>query len=418
MDRSVRMVALNCDVLVVGAGPAGSSAARAAVEAGAHTVVIDKKKEIGVPVQCGEGIGSYLFPFLPFKIPKEQLIWKLNEISLWADDITIVRTGSLWTTYMVNRNDFDAWLAKTAENRGAQLLTNAELTDVEVKNDYTVTKVTVKTPEGEKEIKPRVVIAADGVDSTVLRLLGFKIDKRTTCGKVLSFEMGNLSLSKSNSFQVFLGDFAPGVYAYILPKSATTANVGTGTIMPQERVKHCYEEFLELPQVKKQLKSGAVIGDKSGWAPIRYSTDKWVYGNVLLVGDAANQNIKPFVEGIIPAIICGDIAGKTAADFVRGRGSLGAYPNRVKDKLGTFFLESDQLLPLLYELSTPSDVKENLLRLCLFANIVSMKQLEKLKSKDYTAIKKITEEWNRSKIKQPLADIAERLGFWYLRIKK
>ncbi|MBK5191405.1 MAG: FAD-dependent oxidoreductase, partial [Methanosarcinales archaeon] len=115
-------MALNCDVLVVGAGPAGSSAARAAAEAGAHTILIDKKKEIGVPVQCGEGFGSYLVPFLPFKIPQELLIWKLNEISLWADGITIARTGSLWTTYMVNRNDFDTWLAKMAENRGAQLL--------------------------------------------------------------------------------------------------------------------------------------------------------------------------------------------------------------------------------------------------------------------------------------------------------
>lgn len=411
-------MALNCDVLVVGAGPAGSSAARAAAEAGAHTILIDKKKEIGVPVQCGEGFGSYLVPFLPFKIPQELLIWKLNEISLWADGITIARTGSLWTTYMVNRNDFDTWLAKMAENRGAQLLTNTELINVKIKNDYTVTEATVKTLEGEKQIKPRVVIAADGVDSTVLKLLGFKIDKRTTCGKVLSFEMDNLRLSKPNSFQAFLGDFAPGVYAYILPKSATTANVGAGTIMPEKKVKRCYEEFLELPQVKNQLRNGVVIGDKSGWAPIRYFMDKWVYGNVLLVGDVANQNIKPFVEGILPGIICSDIAGKTAADFIRGKGSLSTYPNRVKNKLGTFFLESDQLTPLLYELGASSDIKEHLLRLCLFANIVSMKQLERLKREDdAAAIKEIVEEWNRSKIRQPLTDILEQLSFWYLRIK-
>lgn len=76
---------IRCDVLVVGAGPAGSSAARAAAEAGAHTILIDKKKEIGVPVQCGEGIGTYLFPFLPFKIPAEQVVWKLTGISFWAD---------------------------------------------------------------------------------------------------------------------------------------------------------------------------------------------------------------------------------------------------------------------------------------------------------------------------------------------
>ena len=410
-------MAHNCDVLVVGAGPAGSSAARAAAAAGAHTLCIDKKRVIGVPVQCGEGIGAYLFPFLPFKIPPEQLTWKLDEIFLWANDVTVTRAGRLWTTHMVNRNDFDAWLAKTAENRGAQLLTDTELVDLEVKGEYTVTKATVRTSEGEKHIKPRVVIAADGVDSTVLKLLGFKIDKKTTCGKVLSYEMKNLNLSNPNSFQVFLGDFAPGVYAYILPKSRTTANVGAGTIVPQKKVKSCYEEFLELPPVKNQLKDGAVVADKSGWAPIRYLTDKWVYGNVLLVGDVANQNFKPFVEGIIPTIICGDQAGKTAAEFIRGKNSLSTtYPHRVRDKLGTLFSESDQLIPLLYELGASSDGKEHLLSLALFANIISLKQFEKLKHEDERVIKAIADEWNRSRIRQPLANMAERLGFLYLRI--
>jgi digeranylgeranylglycerophospholipid reductase len=410
-------VAHQCDVLVVGAGPAGSSAARAAAAAGAHTICIDKKRVIGVPVQCGEGIGAYLFPFLPFKIPQDLLIWKLEEISLWAGGSTITRAGRLWTTYMLNRNDFDAWLAKTAENQGAHLLRNTELVGLEVNSDNTVTKATIRTSEGEKQVKPRVVIAADGVDSTVLKLLGFKIDKKTTCGRVLSYELKNLSLSDPKSFQVFLGDFAPDAYAYILPKSRTTANIGAGTIVPQKKVKSCYEEFFELPQVKKQLSDGVVVADKSGWAPIRYLTDKWVYGNVLLVGDVANQNFKPFVEGIIPTIICGDQAGKTAAGFIRGKSPLNTYPNRVRDKLGTFFSESDQLIPLLYELGASSDRKAQLLRLALFANIISMKQFEKVKHEDESTIETIVDEWNRSKIRQPLANIAERLGFLYLKIK-
>jgi digeranylgeranylglycerophospholipid reductase len=408
---------LKCDVLVVGAGPAGSSAARAAAAAGAHTICIDKKSVIGVPVQCGEGIGAYLLPFLPFKIPQDLLIWKLDEISLCAGGSTVTRAGRLWTTYMLNRNDFDAWLAKTAENQGAHVLRNTELVDLEVDRDKNVTKATIRTSEGEKQIEPQVVIAADGVDSTVLKLLGFKIDKKTTCGKVLSYEMKNLSLSNSKSFQVFLGDFAPGAYAYVLPKSRTTANVGAGTIEPQKKVRSCYEEFLELPQVKKQLSDGVVVADKSGWAPIRYLTDKWVYGNVLLVGDVANQNFKPFVEGITPTIICGDHAGKTAAGFIRGKSPLSTYPNRVRDKVGTFFSESDQLIPLLYELGVSSDRKEQVLRLALFANIISMKQFEKVKHEDESAIREIVDKWNRSKIRQPLANIAERLGFLYLKIK-
>ncbi|MBN1762618.1 MAG: NAD(P)/FAD-dependent oxidoreductase [Methanomicrobia archaeon] len=409
-------MAHECDVLVVGAGPAGSSAARAAAAAGAHTICIDKKRAIGVPVQCGEGIGAYLFPFLPFKIPQDLLIWTLEEISLWAGGSTVTRAGRLWTTYMLNRNDFDAWLAKTAEFQGAHVLTNTELVDLEVDSNNTVTNATIRTPEGEKQIKPRVVIAGDGVDSTVLKLLGFKIDKRTTCGKVLSYELNNLRLGNPKSFQVFLGDFAPGAYAYILPKSRTTANVGAGTIVPQKKVKSCYEEFLELPQVKKQLSYGVVVADKSGWAPIRHLTDKWVYGNVLLVGDVANQNFKPFVEGIIPTLICGDQAGKTAAEFIRGKSPLDTYPNRVRDKLGTFFSESDQLIPLLYESGASTDRKEDLLRLALFANIISMKQFEKLKHEDASMIESIVEKWNRSTIRQPLANIAERLGFLYLRI--
>ena len=113
----------------------------------------------------------------------------------------------------------------------------------------------------------------------------------------------------------------------------------------------------------------------------------------------------------------GHRAGKIASDFIRGKGSLSTYPNRVRAKLGTFFLESDQLTPLLYEWGMSSDIKEHLLRLCLFANIVSMTQLERLKRENDTAIKGIVEEWNRSKIKQPLTDILEQLNFLYLRIK-
>jgi hypothetical protein len=66
-----------------------------------------------------------------------------------------------------------------------------------------------------------------------------------------------LQLTRPRSFQVFLGEFAPGVYAYILPKSATSANVP------------------ELPSVAEQLRAGVVVREKSGWVPIRYITANW-----------------------------------------------------------------------------------------------------------------------------------------------
>ena len=63
------MSTIKCDVLVVGAGPAGLSAARALAKKGLKTIIIEEDEEVGIPVQCAEGIGSYLFQYLPFEIP-------------------------------------------------------------------------------------------------------------------------------------------------------------------------------------------------------------------------------------------------------------------------------------------------------------------------------------------------------------
>jgi digeranylgeranylglycerophospholipid reductase len=164
---------IECDVLVVGAGPAGSSAARAAAKTGTNTIFVDKKKQIGVPVQCAETIGEYLIPYLPFKIPEEQLIWRTDGISFWAEGITIERSGGLWSSYAINREKIDKWLANNAIGAGAKLYLETELIDLEFNENYHVTKAIVKTGAGIREIKPKVVIAADGVHSKVLNKLGF-----------------------------------------------------------------------------------------------------------------------------------------------------------------------------------------------------------------------------------------------------
>nr|QNO55071.1 thiamine thiazole synthase [Methanosarcinales archaeon ANME-1 ERB7] len=375
-----------CDVLVVGAGPAGCSAARVAAEAGAHTIFIDKKKEIGVPVQCAEAVGEYLSPYLPYNIPEEQLIWKIDGMLFWAEDITIERSGGIWSGYAINRKKFDTWLAANAAKSGAQLLLETELIDLEFGEKYHVTKAIVKTGDGIKEIEPKVIIAADGVHSKVLNKLGFT-NLEDKCVEVLSFELNNVDLYNPTYEQLYLGDFAPGAYGYIFPLSKSRANVGVGSLFQTGKLEDCYEEFLEVPMVKKQLKNGKEVMEKSGWAPIQYLTDKWDYGNILVVGDAANQNFKPFVEGVLPGIICGNIAGQTASEFVFGKAALDDYPNQVKDKLGSFFLESDLFLNVLYELSKSPDKKSHLLRLGISAAIFSPQEIEKLRKMDYASIK-------------------------------
>ena len=400
---------VKCDVLVVGAGPAGSSAARATAKAGAKVVFIDKKKEIGVPVQCAEAIGKYLFPFLPFKIPKEQLIWKTEGIVFYADDIKIERRGSIWTGYAINRKNFDRWLANCAVKEGAELLTSAELVDIETKDKYEVIKAIVKTPKKEMVIEPKVVIAADGVDSTVLKLLGFKINKKGSIGEVLGFELKNLSIDNPNYEHLFVGDFAPGGYAYIFPKSKHVANIGVAALFPKKSLQEYYEEFLEIPEVTRRVKRGITVEEKSGKVPIRYLTDKWVYGNVLLAGDVASQNLKPFAEGILPAVICGDTAGKTVSDYLKDRVSLNAYSKRVGARFGNFLKMSDKITTIAYKIGDVGN-EEALLKLCMLANILSLKQINRLRAADYVTLKKKIEDWQCSTVKQFITTTIENLN--------
>jgi len=407
---------IKCDVLVVGAGPAGSSAARAAAEAGANTIFVDKKKEIGVPVQCAEGLGEYLIPFLPFKIPEEFLKWRIDGLSFWTEDITIKRKGGSWAGYAIDRDSFDKWLANNAIEAGARLHLETELIDLEFGENYRVTKAIVKIGDRVKEIEPKVVIAVDGVDSTVLDLLGLKKKKKASTGEIRSFEMHNLRLDNPHYDQLFMGDFAPGAYGYIFPKSKNTANVGAGFLFPKKSLDRCYEEFLEIPKVKSQIKNATCIKEKTGRVPFCYLTDKWAYGNVLLAGDVANQNIKPLVEGFLPAIICGDLAGKRVAKYLTGKGALDSYQKDIENKLGFLFKGSDILLNIVYDLFQSEEKKEMLLALGINTNIFSYKKIEKLKKENYEELKRKLDNWNNSKIRQALTYLSE-MSFFFLHKK-
>ena len=381
-------LSVDCDVLVVGAGPAGSSAAMRAAIGGAKTLFIDKKKEVGVPVQCAEGIGSYLTSFLPFKIPSDHLILKIGGVSFSVNDIIVERTGGMWSGYAINRAEFDKWLAGNAVKAGANLQLETEIIDLETRDDFIVTKVGVKTKSGVKEIRPKVVIAADGVDSKVLKLLGFKINLEKT-GSVYSFELGGLDL-KTNYDHIFFGDFAPGGYGYVFPLSNNRANIGVAALFKKREMKNFYNKFIELSEMKKIINSNSyVIIEKKGFVPFLPQTEKWHYGNVLLAGDAANQNIKPFVEGILPSIICGDIAGHCAAEHIKKGDRLDLYKETVNKKLDYIFEYSDNLANIMYDLGKNPDNKYHLIRLGIASDLFSLKELDYLNTLDYSSLKEI-----------------------------
>jgi digeranylgeranylglycerophospholipid reductase len=382
---------LECDVLVVGAGPAGSSAARASALNGANVILIEKR-ELPGKIECGEAIGSYLIPFLPVKIPKNQLIWKTNGMSLNAENIHMERYGKLWEAYSIDRRKFDYWLAKEAEKAGVRVITDSELADLE-HNKYFVEKAFVKKGKEKLEIKPKILIAADGAESTVLKSLDLYNPKKKDYAEIYSFELDNVNITNPYLEQIYIGDYINGGYGYIFPKSKNRVNIGVGSIFKQDLEKS-FEEFCELPQIKKQIKNGKKVIEKSGKAPVVQYLNKNFYENVLITGDAACQNFKPYAEGILPGVICGDICGKTASLFLKSKVKLDLYEKKIKKKIGYLFSESDKITETLFDLFLMKEKKKYLLLLAFASNLFSYKEIEKIKRYEYSEIKNIIE--NRS----------------------
>lgn len=404
---------IECDVLVVGAGPAGCSAARAAVERGLNTVLIDKKGEIDASSSFAGAVGSYLFPFLPIKIPGEMLTWKIDELQFHSHGIVVNRRGGPWTSYAIDRSEFDSWLVDSAVEAGAELHLGTELIDLEFINNR-VAEARLKTKNGEETIKPKVVIAADGVNSTVLEKLGVRREN-PIIGSGISYELENVDLAYPHADQLFFGDFVPGGYAYIFPLSPNRANVGVGSIAAED-IEQCLKEFTALPAVKEQIKNARIVNEKRGQVPFSHPSDRCRYGNVLFAGDAAAQNIKPLIEGFLPAIICGDIAGATAAGHLNDGKPLELYEKNIEKKLGLLFRESDRYIDVMEEFSHSTKEERHLLLMGLCSNVFSIGDIETLKTENYDMLKQRLNNWKNSKTRQFMTNFSERIAIRYLRL--
>lgn len=380
-------MSIECDVLVIGGGPAGASTAIASAKKGLSTILIEEDKKIGAPVQCAEGIGTYLFKYMPFEIPKQQLSWKIYGMYFWADDIAIKKEGKIWSGYSIDRIKWDQWLSKQAEKQGVKIYTNTKLKSLKFEDKYEVKKA-IAISNGEIiEFEPKYIVGADGPESTVINCLNIR-KKDSIYGYVKSYEMENLNLKYPHHDQLYFGNFAPKAYAYIFPLSKTRANIGVGTINEKNGLDELLNDFSKVDIVKKQISKGEKIIEKSGVAPISNLTEKLTYGNVFLVGDAANQNIKPFLEGNIPAIICGNILGNFIYSVDKNEVNPEKYDKIVNRKF-KLIKYSQKYSDLMFYKLDPKHKMFNLILLGLVTEIIppNYNKIKKYISKGYDYLK-------------------------------
>ncbi len=347
-------------VAVIGAGPAGSCAAEAAATTGAEVLLIDKKSEIGSPVQCGG--------FLPEAVelgalmPRARLPQALTEI---PERHILHRTG-LQRIYspsgnykqfdvagrILDRRAFDRYLAARAARAGAAVLpaTRARLEEgiVQLSGHFC------------GKIRPKIIIGADGPHSIVSRAMGNPVQETGIC---LEYEMVDVNIDSQAAEMYFSAHYAPGGYAWIIPLGQDAANVGVGVRpsylandeIPGQKLPLILDRFIrEHPIAAEKLAGGEVLAVMRGPVPAGGTPGSIQKGNMLLAGDAAGHVMATSGGGIPLAMVAGRIAGEVATGQLQGKVPLAEYPSRIREEFGIELTRSVQIRKMV-DLAMKSD---------------------------------------------------------------
>ena len=321
------------DIIVVGAGPAGSIAARFAAEQGASVLILEKDRDVGYPVRCGEAISKAgVEEFIPSD--EKWIKAHINKFSLNAPDGTEVIIEFKDTGYMLERRIFDYELAMTAARAGAEILTRAYVNGLLFDGDK-VAGVKYEFRGEQKEVKAKIVIGADGVESRVGRWAGIKthIDFRDMecCAQVTA---SNVMVDPETLYFYFGKNVAPGGYFWVFPKGKDVANVGLGVggMVGKERSALSFlNNFLGENHPK-----AAILTSIAGGVPSAVTLEKISAPGIMLVGDAARQVNPLSGGGIASGMIGGSIAGRIASESIKLKkpDHILAYDKAWHDRLG------------------------------------------------------------------------------------
>lgn len=304
----------NFDVVVIGAGPGGSTAAKVCAEEGLRVALLEKNSKPGLKA-CAGG--------LEYKVIKEFEI-----------DESVIECVSEWICYCnkkrwvcnklksanVFRRKFDNYLAERAVKAGANLFTSTKCVKV-IEKGKGIRGVIAKSPIGETAFLGNILIIADGFGSRTARF--FDLSPRMTpsdFGVTIQCEVHVRSKVKNDSIYLFYGnDIANCGYGWIYPKNSCYT-VGLGCLASEmhgeglvSRLEYLIKKH---PIASKILRDITLISKFEGACVPLKQSDRICSDGVLVVGDAAGQVSALSGSGIYYAMKAGHLAGQVAVDAI------------------------------------------------------------------------------------------------------
>lgn len=306
----------NCDVLIVGGGPAGLAAAEAAAKLGVRALVLERQNEIGYPVHTSGG--SWVSDMRALGIP-EHLYHPIQKVYFVSPQREVPLYYEQAVCCVIDVRGLYQHLAGRAVSAGASIRVRHTVEQTLVE-DGRVLGVSAKTHVGERvTFNAPVTIDASGVARHV--------SVRTEMGPAFhrygfgaEYDLYAPNYPQDELYLIMGSQFAPRGYAWAFPRGNGRVRLGVGVLHPDcdddariylDRIMH------ELPQFAGKFKDASPLEYHTGLFPSEGPVERFSRDGLLLAGDAGGHGSTLVGEGIRFAVYSGMLAGQIAAEAVK-----------------------------------------------------------------------------------------------------
>ena len=315
------------DIVVIGAGPAGSTTARYAAQAGLSVLLIDKRQELGAPIQCSGAISRHaleenevpiddeyiqtaIFGFQVYNEAGEckTIDYRKHKPAEYGDSGEKKPLG-----YVVDRRRFDRYLMTQAERAGADVLLKAEASGYTIRDGRAY--LDLRHFNQDLKVTCRIIVGCDGLQSQVGKWAGLQTNiKFNELASCLQFVVDGVDTH--GLLEIMTGHrWAPGGYGWIFPKGHGYAEIGLGVIrtMTEKSAQAHLQEFMSDSYLKERCANARILEIQGGGVPLAAPLKKQYADHVILVGDAA-RHVNPITGGGLHTALSG---GRIAASFLK-----------------------------------------------------------------------------------------------------
>jgi len=301
------------DLAIVGCGVSGAASAIAATANGASVAIFEEHTEIGYPSHCSGHVGIESFKQYAPQLPRKLIENEIKGATLNAPNgerLILHRPNPI--TWVINRAEFDQYLASLATKSGATLNLNSRIDGISRADDL------IKLRMRDAEISCKMVIDAGGCGAPMSRYTDIFRQGRRQFVNSAQVHVEHITDIDSDFVELYFGQqFAPGFFGWIIPRRDGSAKVGLAAAA-RSNIRLCLERFLKKhPVVSLKLRNAKyVTTPRYHPIPVNGATERTYSDAFLAVGDAASQ-VKPTTGGgIVFGLACGKLAGQTAAKAI------------------------------------------------------------------------------------------------------